>query len=131
MWENLSDSAPPLFNIAPSPPRATASASPDTPAHRFPRLRRPDTRPRVLLMNGSRTLTLAVEGPMIPTQPPPSKRKATDDANPLAATAGKKLKREVRGHVGFSPHTRAEPRRLQTSKAGPSNKRKREWSHGY
>ncbi|KAI1797063.1 Mis12-Mtw1 protein family-domain-containing protein [Ganoderma leucocontextum] len=42
---------------------------------------------------------------MIPTQPPASKRKATDDANPLAATAGKKLKRE-------------------TSKAGPSNKRK-------
>ncbi|PIL35324.1 hypothetical protein GSI_02049 [Ganoderma sinense ZZ0214-1] len=56
-------------------------------------------------MNGSRTLTVGVEGPMIPTQPPAPKRKATDDANPLAATAGKKLKRE-------------------TSKAGPSNKRK-------
>ncbi|KAI0366174.1 hypothetical protein BV20DRAFT_952953 [Pilatotrama ljubarskyi] len=42
---------------------------------------------------------------MIPSQPQPSKRKATDDANPLAATAGKKLKRE-------------------NSKAGPSNKRK-------
>ncbi|TBU55459.1 Mis12-Mtw1 protein family-domain-containing protein [Dichomitus squalens] len=42
---------------------------------------------------------------MIPIQPQASKRKATDDANPLAATAGKKLKRE-------------------TSKAGPSTKRK-------
>ncbi|KAI9000465.1 Mis12-Mtw1 protein family-domain-containing protein [Trametes punicea] len=42
---------------------------------------------------------------MIPTQPQPSKRKATDDANPLAATTAKKVKRE-------------------NSKAGPSNKRK-------
>ncbi|KAI9061190.1 hypothetical protein FKP32DRAFT_1631862 [Trametes sanguinea] len=31
---------------------------------------------------------------MIPSQPQPSKRKATDDANLLAATAGKKVKRE-------------------------------------
>ena len=50
-------------------------------------------------MNGSRTLTVGVEGPMIPTQPPAPKRKATDDANPLAATAGKKLKREVSVHI--------------------------------
>ncbi|RPD59709.1 hypothetical protein L227DRAFT_586562 [Lentinus tigrinus ALCF2SS1-6] len=32
---------------------------------------------------------------MIPSQPQTSKRKATDDANPLAAAAGKKLKRDV------------------------------------
>ncbi|KAH9910123.1 Mis12-Mtw1 protein family-domain-containing protein [Epithele typhae] len=32
---------------------------------------------------------------MIPSQPQAGKRKATDDVNPLAATAGKKLKREV------------------------------------
>ncbi len=51
-------------------------------------------------MNGSRTVTsVAVEGPMIPSQPPTSKRKATDDANPLAAIAGKKLKRDVRALV--------------------------------
>ncbi|KAI0324747.1 hypothetical protein GY45DRAFT_1331204 [Cubamyces sp. BRFM 1775] len=55
-------------------------------------------------MNGSRTATIGLEAPMIPSQPQPSKRKATDDANPLATT-GKKLKRE-------------------TSKAGPSTKRK-------
>ncbi|KAI0671351.1 Mis12-Mtw1 protein family-domain-containing protein [Trametes maxima] len=42
---------------------------------------------------------------MIPSQPQTSKRKATDDANPLTTTTGKKLKREG-------------------SKAGPSNKRK-------
>ncbi|KAI0635540.1 Mis12-Mtw1 protein family-domain-containing protein [Trametes polyzona] len=42
---------------------------------------------------------------MIPTQPQPTKRKATDDANPLATATGKKAKRE-------------------NSKAGPSNKRK-------
>ncbi|RDX56966.1 hypothetical protein OH76DRAFT_1491402 [Lentinus brumalis] len=42
---------------------------------------------------------------MIPSQPPTSKRKATDDANPFAAIAGKKLKRD-------------------NSKAGPSTKRK-------
>ena len=33
---------------------------------------------------------------MIPSQPQASKRKATEDVNPLAATTGKKLKREVR-----------------------------------
>lgn len=46
-------------------------------------------------MNGSRTTTIRLETPMIPTQPQPTKRKATEDANPLAAT-GKKVKREVR-----------------------------------
>ncbi|KAI0819262.1 Mis12-Mtw1 protein family-domain-containing protein [Trametes gibbosa] len=57
-------------------------------------------------MNGSRTVTLRLEPPMIPSQPQPTKRKATDDPNPLAATTtGKKVRRE-------------------NSKAGPSNKRK-------
>ena len=74
--------------------------SPAYPAARPTRSRRPDTRPRALHMNGSRTVTsVAVEGPMIPSQPQPSKRKATDDANPLAAAAGKKLKRDVRTRV--------------------------------
>ena len=49
--------------------------------------------PRLPHMTGSQVATIA----MIPSsQPQASKRKATDDANPLAATAGKKLKREVR-----------------------------------
>ncbi|KAH9847254.1 Mis12-Mtw1 protein family-domain-containing protein [Lenzites betulinus] len=56
-------------------------------------------------MNGSRTATIRLETPMIPSQPQPTKRKATDDANPLGATTGKKVRRE-------------------NSKAGPSNKRK-------
>ncbi|KAI0649521.1 Mis12-Mtw1 protein family-domain-containing protein [Trametes meyenii] len=56
-------------------------------------------------MNGSRTTTIGLEALMIPSQPQTSKRKATDDANPLTTTTGKKLKREG-------------------SKAGPSNKRK-------
>ncbi|EIW57165.1 uncharacterized protein TRAVEDRAFT_149392 [Trametes versicolor FP-101664 SS1] len=42
---------------------------------------------------------------MIPTQPQPTKRKATEEANPLATTTSKKPKRE-------------------NSKAGPSSKRK-------
>ncbi|KAI0760969.1 Mis12-Mtw1 protein family-domain-containing protein [Trametes elegans] len=56
-------------------------------------------------MSGTRTATVGREAPMIPTQPQPSKRKATDDANPLTTTTSKKPKRE-------------------NSKAGPSNKRK-------
>ncbi|CDO71813.1 hypothetical protein BN946_scf184939.g37 [Trametes cinnabarina] len=46
-------------------------------------------------MHGSRTAIIGLEVPMIPSQPQPTKRKATDDTNPLAATAGKKLKRET------------------------------------
>ncbi|OJT14960.1 hypothetical protein TRAPUB_8403 [Trametes pubescens] len=46
-------------------------------------------------MNGSRTATIRLETPMIPTQPQPTKRKATEDANPLATTTTKKPKREV------------------------------------
>ncbi|KAI0749291.1 Mis12-Mtw1 protein family-domain-containing protein [Daedaleopsis nitida] len=56
-------------------------------------------------MTGSRTVTVEVEGPMIPTQPQTSKRKATEDANPLNGLGAKKAKRE-------------------NSQAGPSNKRK-------
>ena len=94
--------SPPARCLTPRPHhRARRRArSPAYPAARPTRSRRPDTRPRALHMNGSRTVTsVAVEGPMIPSQPQPSKRKATDDANPLAAAAGKKLKRDVRTRV--------------------------------
>ena len=110
MWENYSGSAQPLFTIAPPPPRATASASPvpSRPAARAdPTALTVARAQRVAPMTSSKTVTIEVAGPMIPSQPPPGKRKATEDVNPLAATAGKKLKREVRWDASASTNTRS------------------------
>ena len=109
MWENCSYSAHSLFTTAPIVARAGERVLPILPVlrltlrvrHAHPQSARVS---RVSHMTSARTVTLEATGPMIPSQPPPSKRKATDDANPLAGAGGKKLKREVR-HVNMLPRS--------------------------